>query len=171
MAALTHFDDHGASRMVDVSEKPLTHRTAVASGRVRMQPATLRLILDRKLAKGDVIEVARIAGILGAKRTSDLVPLCHPLALSSVTIDIEPASEADLVVRAECHVEAKTGIEMEALTAVAVCCLTIYDMCKSVDREMSILDIHLDEKSGGRSGHFVRSAASSWIQPQSEREA
>lgn len=171
MGRLTHFDDQGASRMVDVSQKPITLRAATASGRVRMQPATLRLIVDRKLAKGDVFEVARIAGIMAAKRTSDLVPLCHPLPLASVRIDIEASGERELLVRAECEVEAKTGVEMEALTAVAVCCLTIYDMCKSIDRDMSLLDIHLDEKAGGQSGHFVRGNCSESIQSRNECEA
>lgn len=156
MGELAHFDDDGASRMVDVSSKPTTHRLAAASGTVRMNPQTLRLILDRKVAKGDVIEIARLAGIMAAKRTSDLIPLCHPLPLSAVRVEITPRDEKELHVRAECQVEAKTGVEMEALTAVAVACLAIYDTCKGVDREMRITDIQLEEKAGGRSGRFIR---------------
>lgn len=154
---LSHFDSTGASRMVDVSEKPVTRREAVARGRVVMAPETMRLIVDRTLSKGDVLEVARLAAIMGAKRTGDLIPLCHPLPLESVSVDLAPVSESELEVSARCVVEAKTGVEMEALTAVAVACLTIYDMCKSVDRGMRIGSIELEEKSGGRSGTFRRS--------------
>lgn len=143
--------------MVDVSEKPVTRREALARGRVVMAPETMRLIVDRKLSKGDVLEVARLAAIMGAKRTGDLIPLCHPLPLESVSVDLAPVSDTEIEVRARCVVEAKTGVEMEALTAVAVACLTIYDMCKSVDRGMRIASIELEEKSGGRSGTFRRS--------------
>ncbi|QDU64093.1 Cyclic pyranopterin monophosphate synthase accessory protein [Planctomycetes bacterium Pan216] len=153
---LTHFDDAGASRMVDVSSKDVTEREAVASGRVEMRPETLRLILDREMSKGDVLEIARLAGIMGAKKTPDLIPLCHPIALDSVKIDIAPEDDRSLTVRATCRIGAKTGVEMEALTAVSVACLTVYDMCKSVDRGMRISTIQLDRKSGGKSGTFER---------------
>jgi cyclic pyranopterin phosphate synthase len=157
MADLTHFDERGASRMVDTSGKPESLREARASGMVRMAPATLALIRDRKLAKGDVLEVARLAGIMAAKRTGDLIPLCHPLPITSATIDF--AFEGDSVVRIEATVRifGRTGVEMEALTAVSVAALTVYDMCKSVDRGMTIERIRLEEKSGGRSGTFRRS--------------
>ncbi len=145
--------------MVDVGDKPVTKRMARASGRVRMQGATLALIRDRKLAKGDVLEVARLAGIMGAKRTSELIPLCHPLPMESVSLSFAFADDTTLIIEATVRVTAKTGIEMEALTAVSVAALTIYDMCKAVDRAMEITDIRLEEKSGGRSGRFVRGVA------------
>jgi cyclic pyranopterin phosphate synthase len=156
MAELTHFDEHGASRMVDTSGKPETLRAARASGRVRMAPATAALIRDRALAKGDVLEVARLAGILAAKRTGDLIPLCHPLPLTGVAVDF--AFEADHLLRIEAtaRVFGRTGVEMEALAAVSVAALTVYDMCKAVDRTMTIERIRLEEKSGGRSGTFRR---------------
>lgn len=156
MSDLTHFDDQGRSRMVDVGEKPVTVRTATASGRVRMTAATVALIRDRKLSKGDVLEVARLAGIMAAKQTPALIPLCHSLPLDGVTVDFEFDSDETLRITATVKVTARTGVEMEALTAVAVAALTVYDMCKSVDRAMAIERIQLDEKSGGRSGHFVR---------------
>ena len=155
----THFDADGASRMVDVGEKPITVREAVASGRVEMAAETLRQVLDRRMSKGDVLEVARLAGIMAAKRTGDLIPLCHPLSLSSVTVDFSQKSDRELEVRATCRVEARTGVEMEALTAVGVACLTVYDMCKAVDRGMRITAIQLERKSGGRSGTFERNPA------------
>src|SRR5262249_5175622 len=130
MSGLTHFDQTGASRMVDVSGKEVTARAARASALVRMQPATLSLILDRRMAKGDVLEVARLAGIMGAKRTGDLIPLCHPLGIDSVEISLAPLDEATLRIEAEVKVEARTGVEMEAMTAVSVAALTVYDMCK-----------------------------------------
>ena len=156
MGELTHFDEHGASRMVGVGDKPVTKRTARASGLVRMKAETRQLIMNRQLAKGDVLEVARLAGIMAAKKTDELIPLCHTLPLDAVRIDFSEL-EADAV-RIEVTVEitAKTGVEMEALTAASVAALTIYDMCKSVDRAMRIELIQLEEKSGGRSGHFVR---------------
>ena len=157
MSDLTHFDDSGASRMVDVGAKETTARAARASGRVRMQPETLALIRDRKMAKGDVLEVARLAGIMAAKKTSELIPLCHPLALDSVQINFDFPDGNTVRIEAEVRVTARTGVEMEALTAVSVTALTIYDMCKSVDRGMSFADIRLEEKAGGKSGHFVRS--------------
>lgn len=156
MAELTHFDESGASRMVDVSEKAVTARTATASGQVRMEPATLVLILDRLLAKGDVLEVARIAGILAAKKTGDLIPLCHPIGLDSVAIEFQALDSRTLGIRATTKVSGRTGVEMEALAAVSVAALTVYDMCKAVDRTMTIGEIRLEEKTGGRSGTFRR---------------
>jgi cyclic pyranopterin monophosphate synthase len=153
---LTHFDDQGASRMVDVGDKPVTCRTARASGRVVMQPVTLARIQQRGFEKGDVLGVARLAGIMAAKRTGGLIPLCHPLPLDAVTIDFAFPDDSTVVIEAEVRVTAKTGVEMEALTAVSVAALTIYDMCKAIDRGMVIADIRLEEKAGGRSGHFVR---------------
>ncbi|GIW92294.1 MAG: cyclic pyranopterin monophosphate synthase accessory protein 1 [Pirellulaceae bacterium] len=155
----THFDETGASRMVDVTDKPVTRRTARASALVRMQPETLRQVRQRALAKGDVLEVARLAGIMAAKRTFELIPLCHVLVLDSVTIDFEFSDEQHLRIVAEAKVEAKTGVEMEAMTAAAVAALTVYDMCKAVDRSMVIASIQLEEKSGGRSGLFRREDA------------
>ena len=158
MSDLTHFDQQGASRMVDVGEKAVTRRVARATGLVRMQPATLRMILERAHAKGDVFEVARLAGIMAAKRTSDLIPLCHPLPLEAVNVDFQPLNDYAIRISATVEVSAKTGVEMEALTAVSVAALTIDDMCKSVDRAMTIENVQLEEKSGGSSGHFVREA-------------
>lgn len=156
MSDLTHFDDTGASRMVDVGDKPVTKRIARASGLVRMKPSTRTLIMDRQMAKGDVLEVARLAGIMAAKKTDELIPLCHSLPLDSVRIDFAEADDDGLRIEATVEVTAKTGVEMEALTAVSVAALTVYDMCKGVDRGMRIEQIQLEEKSGGRSGHFVR---------------
>jgi cyclic pyranopterin phosphate synthase len=156
MSDLTHFDDQGASRMVDTSAKAETLRQARASGLVRFAPATLRLIRDRALAKGDVLEVARLAGIMGAKRTSDIIPLCHPLPITSLQIDFSFPADDLLRIEATARVLARTGVEMEALTAVSIAALTVYDMCKAVDRNMTIEAIRLEEKSGGRSGTFRR---------------
>jgi len=153
----THFDDSGASRMVDVGGKPITTRMARASGRVRLEKATLEKIRGRQLSKGDVLAVARLAGIMAAKRTGELIPLCHPLPLDAVEIEFAFPSETTVEIRATVRTTARTGVEMEALTAVSGAALTVYDMCKSVDRKMTIEQIQLDEKSGGRSGHFVRS--------------
>jgi cyclic pyranopterin phosphate synthase len=153
---LTHFDDRGASRMVDVSEKSVTARLARASGLVRMAAETLSLILDRKLAKGDVLEVARLAGIMAAKRTGDLIPLCHPLGIDSVEITLAPTDATTLRIDATVKVQARTGVEMEALTAVSVAALTVYDMCKAVDRGIEIDRVRLEEKSGGKSGTYRR---------------
>ena len=153
--ALTHIDAKGDARMVDVSAKPATERTAVAEGRVLMSKATLVLIEQGQAKKGDVLATARIAGIMAAKRTSELIPLCHPLALAKVTVDI--ATDAKLpgcIVRASVKVTGPTGVEMEALTAVSVACLTIYDMIKGVERCVRIDAIHLVEKIGGKSGHY-----------------
>ncbi|MBF0414770.1 MAG: cyclic pyranopterin monophosphate synthase MoaC [Magnetococcales bacterium] len=154
---LTHFDAHGASRMVDVTAKPVTDRLAVAMGRVRMRRETLSLILDRKMAKGDVLEVARLAGIMAAKRVDELIPLCHSLNLSAVDIAFEPDAPSGMIkITARVRCQGSTGVEMEALTAVSVAGLTIYDMCKAVDRDMMLEGVCLLEKSGGRSGHYVR---------------
>ena len=152
---LTHLNERGQAHMVDVSQKSVTERTASAEGFVSMLPETLALIQSGDAKKGDVLATARIAGIMAAKRTHELIPLCHPLALSQVTVDFEASSEpAGISVRATVKVSDKTGVEMEALTAVSVACLTIYDMVKAVDRGMSFSDIRLVEKTGGRSGHF-----------------
>ena len=156
MSAFTHFDAQGASRMVDVSTKAITERRASASGLVRMKASTLALILEHRVAKGDVFAVARIAGIMAAKKTGDLIPLCHPLGIDGVTLDFEPLDDSTVKIQAEVSVTGRTGVEMEALTAVSVAALTIYDMCKSVDREIVIDAIRLDAKSGGRSGDFRR---------------
>ncbi len=156
MADLTHFDDHGASRMVDTSAKPETLREARASGLVRMAPATAALIRDKSLAKGDVLEVARLAGIMAAKRTGDLIPLCHPLPITSATVDFTFVGDDTLQIEAIVRVFGRTGVEMEALTAVSVAALTVYDMCKAVDRVMTIERVRLESKSGGRSGTFQR---------------
>ncbi len=156
MADLTHFDATGASRMVDTSAKPETLREARASGRVRMAPGTLALIRDRKLAKGDVLEVARLAGIMAAKRTGDLIPLCHPLPITAAQIDFRFDADDMLIIEATVRVFGRTGVEMEALTAVSVAALTVYDMVKAVDRGLVIERIRLEEKSGGQSGHFTR---------------
>lgn len=153
---LTHFDDSGASRMVDVGGKAETARRAVASGRVRMLPATLALIRDKGVSKGDVFEVARLAGIMAAKRTADLIPLCHPLTLTGVKLDFGFDGNDVLRITATAEVTARTGVEMEALTAVSIAALTVYDMCKAVDRGMVIESIRLEAKSGGKSGEFRR---------------
>jgi len=153
---LTHFDERGAARMVDVGSKAETHRIAVAGGEIRMQPATLAAVLEGTAKKGDVLGVARIAAIQAAKRTSDLVPLCHPVPLSAVNVDFETdAKGSRILVRARVECTARTGVEMEALTAVQVALLTIYDMCKAVDRGMTMGDIRLLEKRGGKSGTWT----------------
>lgn len=156
MSKLSHFDETGASRMVDVGAKPETERIARASAIVRMQSATLALIRDRKVAKGDVLEVARLAGIMAAKKTAELIPLCHPLPLTSVTIDFAFPTSDSVRIEAIVKVFGRTGVEMEALTAVSVAALTVYDMCKAADRAMTIESVRLEEKSGGKSGHFTR---------------
>ena len=155
MAGFTHFDKEGKARMVDVSDKSETERTATAKGSVLMQPATLALIKEGGVKKGDVLSVARLAGIMGAKKTPDLIPLCHPLALTSVQVDLTLDEARNAVnVTATCKLVGKTGVEMEALTAVSVAALTVYDMCKAVDKGMQIVDIRLTHKSGGKSGTF-----------------
>jgi len=155
MSGLTHFDEKGGAVMVDVSAKDESERVAVAGGSVIMAKATLDLITTGGVKKGDVLSVARLAGIMGAKRTPDLIPLCHPLALSSVTVELtcDPARSA-IDITATCKVKGRTGVEMEALTAVAVAALTVYDMCKAVDRAMRIEGIRLLHKSGGKSGTY-----------------
>jgi cyclic pyranopterin monophosphate synthase len=153
--ALTHIGADGGARMVDVSDKPATDRVAIAEGRVRMAAPTLTTILSGNAKKGDVIGAARIAGIMAAKKTSDLIPLCHPLALTQVLVDISPDQALPgLAVRAEARCFGQTGVEMEALTAVSVACLTIYDMAKAIDRSMSIEAVRLIEKRGGKSGEW-----------------
>ena len=156
MSELTHFDDSGASRMVDVSGKEVTLRTARASGRVQMAAATLELVKDRGMAKGDVREVARLAGILAAKRTGELIPLCHPLGLDSVELSLTLEEPDAIRIEACVKVHGRTGVEMEALMGVSVAALTVYDMCKAVDRGMVIGPIQLEEKTGGRRGRYRR---------------
>ena len=156
---LTHFDAQGQAHMVDVGAKASTHRTAVATGRIRMQAATLALIQSGTAKKGDVLGIARLAGIMGAKKTSELIPLCHPLALTRVAIEFEVHAASNAVCcRATVETVGPTGVEMEALTAVQVALLTIYDMCKAVDRGMTITDVKLMEKHGGKSGRYVAQA-------------
>ena len=156
MAKLTHFDRDGSSHMVDVGEKPTTRRLAIASAQIRLQPETLVLIRDRAVQKGDVLELARVAAVMASKRTSDLIPLCHPLRLDSVDIGFEFPEEATINISATVAATERTGVEMEALTAVSIAALTIYDMCKSVDRGMQISNIQLEQKSGGKSGVYQR---------------
>jgi cyclic pyranopterin phosphate synthase len=154
---LTHIDARGRARMVDVSRKAVTHRVAVASATLHMQPATLRRIRTGRIAKGEVFAVARVAGMLAAKRTADLIPLCHPLPVEVAAIDFTPRDAGRLEITATVKVTGKTGVEMEALTAVSAAALTVYDMCKAVDRGMVITDLCLQEKRGGRSGTWRRS--------------
>lgn len=155
---LTHFDSSGASRMVNVGKKEITERMARAQAFVSMEPATLKLIQDRQLAKGDVLEVARLAGIMATKQTQNLIPLCHSLGLDSASIDYEFVDDRRVRIEAQVSNHGRTGVEMEAMTAVSIAALTIYDMCKAVDRWMSIGPMELLEKSGGKSGHLERSA-------------
>ncbi|TWG39831.1 cyclic pyranopterin monophosphate synthase subunit MoaC [Acidovorax delafieldii] len=162
MSALTHFDAQGQAHMVDVATKPATHRIAIASGRIAMQPETLALVQAGTAKKGDVLGIARIAGIQGAKKTSDLIPLCHPLALTRIAIEFEASDiftigAHGIFCTATVETVGPTGVEMEALTAVQIALLTIYDMCKAVDRGMSIHDVRVLEKHGGKSGSFVAS--------------
>ncbi len=157
MAKLTHLDSEGRARMVDVTEKDVTSRVAVARGTVFMLPETLALIREKRVEKGDVFSVARVAGIMAAKKTPELIPMCHSLNITSVEISLNPAEKpARVEIEAVVRVTGKTGVEMEAMTAVSVCGLTIYDMCKAVDREMSIGEVRLVKKSGGKSGTFIR---------------
>jgi len=158
VSGFTHFDEQGRAVMVDVSDKAESERTAVAKGEIVMAPETLALIREGAVAKGDVLSVARLAGIMGAKRTPDLIPLCHPLALTKVTVDLVALPERNAVeITATCKLKGRTGVEMEALTAVAVAALTVYDMCKAADRSMRIGDIRLVHKSGGKSGTYESS--------------
>ncbi|MBI2997944.1 MAG: cyclic pyranopterin monophosphate synthase MoaC [Deltaproteobacteria bacterium] len=157
MARLSHLDAEGRARMVDVTGKDVTERIAAARGKILMRPETLTLIMEKKVEKGDVFSVARVAGIMAAKKTSELIPMCHPLNITSVEIDLTPQKNPPRVeIEAVVRVTGKTGVEMEAMTAVAVSGLTIYDMCKAVDREMSIGEVRLVKKSGGKSGTFIR---------------
>jgi cyclic pyranopterin phosphate synthase len=159
MSEFTHIDEKGHVRMVDVTEKKATIRVAVAGGVVTMKPETLSMIRDQKVKKGNVLETARIAGIMAAKKTSELIPMCHPLSLTHVQVEFEP-DETNSRIRIEASVRTidQTGVEMEALTAVAVAALTVYDMCKSYDREMTVSNIRLLEKSGGKSGTYKRNS-------------
>lgn len=152
----THLDDQGRAQMVDVTDKTETQRQATAMARIRMEPQTLAMIRDQRHPKGDVLATARIAGIQAAKKTWDLIPMCHPLLLTKVTVAIDEEGEDALLIRASCKLKGTTGVEMEALTAASVAALTLYDMCKAVDRGMVIEAICLLEKEGGRSGHYVR---------------
>jgi cyclic pyranopterin phosphate synthase len=155
MSELTHFDGAGNAHMVDVSAKDESERVAIAKGLVRMAPETLALIQSGKAKKGDVLGVAQLAGIMGAKRTADLIPLCHPLALTKVSVELTCLNDASAVeITATCKLKGRTGVEMEALTAVSVAALTIYDMCKAVDKGMTLSDIRLIHKSGGKSGDY-----------------
>jgi cyclic pyranopterin phosphate synthase len=157
LAELTHFDEEGRSRMVDVSGKDQTLRVAVARGSISMQPGTFKKIQDKKIEKGDVLGVARVAGIMAAKKTADLIPMCHPLNLTAVDIYFYPDREKSRIeIEAQVKITGKTGVEMEALTAVSAAALTIYDMAKAVDRGMTISDIRLIKKTGGKSGTFER---------------
>lgn len=155
---LTHLDSQGRANMVDVTDKAVTSREAVAQARVRMLPQTLRMIVDGEHPKGDVFAVARIAGIQAAKKTSDLVPLCHPLMLTSIKLELRADGDDGVLISARCKLAGQTGVEMEALTAASVAALTIYDMCKAVDRGMVIENVRLLEKLGGKSGHFQADA-------------
>ena len=158
MSQLSHIDESGNAKMVDVGQKQNTEREAVACGEVRMSPETFELIANKGHKKGDVLAVARIAGIQAAKSCSSLIPLCHPLMLTAIDVDFDLESESNIIkLKSRCKVNGQTGVEMEALTAVSVAALTIYDMCKAVDKGMIISDIKLLEKSGGRSGHYKRS--------------
>ena len=159
MEKLTHFGEDGRIRMVDISEKEVTRRMARAQGFVRLSPRVLSMIREGKVSKGNPLEVARVAGIMAAKNTSQLIPLCHPLSLSFIDIQFELTAEG-IRIESMAVTEGKTGVEMEALTGVTLAALTIHDMCKSADRQITITEIHLMEKSGGRSGHFVRSGES-----------
>jgi len=157
MPTFTHLDEEGRVRMVDVSEKTATAREAAAQGIITMQPETFDLIREQKVKKGNVLETARIAGIMAAKRTAELIPMCHPLLITHVQVDFTPdANNHSIRIESIVRVVGQTGVEMEALTAVSVAALTIYDMCKSYDRAMSISDVYLLKKSGGKSGTFVR---------------
>ena len=157
MSGFTHFDDRGNAIMVDVTDKSVTERIAVASGKIHVSREVFDAILNGTAGKGDVLGTARIAGIMAAKKTSDLIPMCHPLMLTKLKINFEPdEEEPSICCTCLAKLEGKTGVEMEALTGVSVALLTIYDMCKAMDRAMEITDIHLEEKLGGKSGHFIR---------------
>ena len=158
MSRFTHFDRDGKAAMVDVSGKAVSERMAIAKGRVLMQESTLAMIEEGSVGKGDVLSVARLAGIMGAKRTAELIPLCHPLALASISVELEIARDPPAVeITATCKLRGRTGVEMEAMTAVVTAALTVYDMCKAVDRGMRITDVRLTHKSGGKSGTYEAS--------------
>jgi cyclic pyranopterin phosphate synthase len=162
MSSFTHIDENGNVRMVDVSDKKPTQRSAIASGVVSMKKDTLMMIMNQKVKKGNVLETARIAGIMAAKKTSDLIPMCHPLNLTHVAVDFYPDDVLSTIkIEASVKIFSQTGVEMEALTAVSIAALTIYDMCKSYDRQMTVSDICLIEKQGGKSGKFTREKTSS----------
>ncbi len=165
MTELPHFDSDGKSHMVDVGDKPITQRIAIASGKVRLAATTLAMIRDRSVQKGDVLELARVAAVMATKRTADLIPLCHPLRMNSVEIKFASPDEVSIQISAQVTATERTGVEMEALMAVSVAALTIYDMCKSIDRAMQITDIQLDYKSGGKSGVFDREKQSDLARP------
>ncbi|MEO9899923.1 cyclic pyranopterin monophosphate synthase MoaC [Nisaea sp.] len=155
MSELTHFDERGNAAMVDVGDKEITERIATAASTVTMAPATMKLIVDGGVKKGDVLSVARLAGIMGAKKTPDLIPLCHPLALTSVKVELTCDTDSNTVeIEATCKLKGRTGVEMEALTAVSIAALTVYDMCKAVDRGMKLNNIRLIHKAGGKSGDW-----------------
>ncbi len=155
--SLTHFDEMGRAKMVDVTSKPITERVAVVESSVRMKKETLQMILNKEIAKGDVFQVARLAGIMASKMTPHLIPLCHPLPITSVEIDFEPDLESSKVkIMTKVKTSAQTGVEMEAMVATSIAALTIYDMCKAIDKEMTIEDIKLAYKAGGKSGEFKR---------------
>ena len=166
MSQLSHFDCEGASRMVDVGGKEVTLRIARASGRVRLRAETLALVRAGQVAKGDVLDVARLAGIMAAKRTAELIPLCHTVGLEAVEVSFDFPDSTVIEIRSTARATARTGVEMEALVAVSTAALTIYDMCKSIDRSMVVEQVRLEEKSGGRSGHFVRSQSSEVPSPE-----
>jgi len=158
MSKLTHFNQQGEAHMVDIAEKQITHRRAIAGGRIFMQAETLQMILAGEHKKGDVLGIARLAGIMAAKKTSELIPLCHPIMLTHVEIEFETdTAQSAVACKATTETDGKTGVEMEALTAVQTSLLTIYDMCKAIDRGMRMTDIQLEEKLGGKSGHWKRS--------------
>ena len=168
MSALTHFDSHGQAHMVDVGSKASSHRVGIARGQIEMLPATLAIVQSGTAKKGDVLGIARVAGIMAAKRTSDLIPLCHPLALTRVAVEFETCTDSSRVVcTATVETVGPTGVEMEALTAVQVALLTIYDMCKAVDRGMIMGDVRLLEKHGGKSGSFVAAPHEAGTSPRS----
>ena len=157
MSDLTHFDNNGNPKMVDVSNKQSTKRIAQASGFVKMKPSTLETILNKNISKGDVLQIARLAGIMASKKTSSIIPLCHPILIDSISVDLEPyPKHSKIKITSNITCRGSTGVEMEALTAVSASALTIYDMCKSIDRSIEILEIKLIKKSGGKSGEWIR---------------
>jgi len=157
MSDLTHFDNNGNPKMVDVSNKQATKRIAQASGFVKMKPSTLETILNKNISKGDVLQIARLAGIMASKKTSSIIPLCHPILIDSISVDLEPYPKDSMIkITSNITCRGSTGVEMEALTAVSASALTVYDMCKSIDRSIEILEIKLIKKSGGKSGEWIR---------------